>query len=536
MQMRNKKRVFYGDHRPSMMERHVEPVAEKAETGDGGGGLSPPKANVGARPSTTFGVPTLNVPGGDENEGAKNERTAKSRSVFGVDTVWEREMAKLKAIQEAEKKATTTAEMERLAREREKIEKADRRRSRFLKSKSMMADPNAPHFDLPNPNRMSLGIPDLAAGPGEKRITMFGDNRLSVLPPGARNSVMPDAHGDDGEGGEPRPPTLMFNNDNPDSPGLGVENWFESSSEDSDDDNIPLSSFNPSVRGSVAGSVRAMSPQATRNSQGRPPVSPAAIRVPPPPQLPVLATDDDESSDEDVPLSKVKATAHDSDEEVPLSRIRKGGAAPAPKTEGAPEDSGPATGSTMRLVSNLPDAESADKDKDKPALSLLPETSSFGLELQNTLANISPSDAKDEDDDDIPLYLRRQKAKEEKKKEQTVEEIEDDLPLAWKHANAAQKQASQRAQTMAPSMNVNPYASVYMSGYGMPGMPMGGMGPMGMGGMGHMSMMMPNMGMPPNVPYGPAPEVPDPGSNIDNWRKQVGSLAPAKTGTSGQTL
>jgi hypothetical protein len=469
-------------------------------------GLSPPTADITARPLTTVGMPTA---GGE----TARDRAAKSRSVFGVDTVWEREMEKLRAIQEAEKKATDAATMERLARERERVEK---RQSRWLKTRSMaLPDTTAPQFELPNPNRMSVGIPDLAAGPGEKRITMFGDNRKSMMFAGdnAVNEEDEDAENDkegeadaDGEGeGEAadsdlkRPPTIFKEAGAPASPLGGVDKWFGSSDgsdSEGDEDNVPLSS----VRGSVFGSIRGVSPN--------PNLNPTKKVVPPQPRLPAVAMSDDGSSDEDVPLSKVKELVHDSDEEVPLSKLRTSG------------------GNPVRSKKTTPVSASGPKlDTD------------FGTDLEKTFANIGAEADKAAaspatpviDEDDLPLFMRRQKAHEQRKKEQTAEEIEDDLPLAWKHAGAAQKQASQR-QPQAQSMMYGPY----MSGYGMPGMPMGGMGMggMGMNGMGmgggmpgsmggHMSMMAPqmnmNMGYPADVP------APDPGSNIDNWRKQVGT-------------
>ncbi|KAF8812450.1 hypothetical protein BYT27DRAFT_6420940 [Phlegmacium glaucopus] len=136
-QMRSKQRVFTGDERPSMMAREqrastlIDPASLQARPISkrlSSYGSSKSQQALGRQNSLTM-KPLLNF----EDEDDKNlhplpaaGRLPPSRTVFGVDTLWEREMAKLKEIEAREAREKE----ERLKREEERERKNMEKKSK----------------------------------------------------------------------------------------------------------------------------------------------------------------------------------------------------------------------------------------------------------------------------------------------------------------------------------------------------------------------------------------------------------------------
>lgn len=591
--MHSKQRQFWGDNRPSMMARQSTLIDPNALTAplqplvqNDDDLLSPlPRSVAGSqpgssskRPNTMHDVPALNLPSGDGGDSAADQRMGKSRSVFGVDTLWEREMVKLKGLQEAQSKADAEAAAKEAEKERKKAERAEKRKSRWGRKSKMLDASDVPQFDEQGRPISMTPVDDGGMGSMNSESRM---SRLSMMDPRMGSDDIEELDGRYDESNAStaervpaRPPTLSFEPESPAigsiepeqpappperRPGsrLGVDDWFQSSDEE-DGGNGGRNSRNRPVSAQPPQLVRPVSDG--ESSEEELPLS--RLRR-------VAVDDDDSSSDEDVPLSRIKAQVADSDEEVPLSQLKKGGlpkldtdvgsgsldllpsqASPRSPGSGAVSDAAVASGEASGAITPLSgDAADVKSPVSVPAIS---------------------TPANDEDDDE-PLLIRQARRSRmvmspaggesaasgsNAGANQTVEEIEDDLPLAWKHAGAAQRQhEARKGASPQPGMQHMPsfYGSPYgmpgmtMSAYGMPqmgmmqpspmmGMPMqqpmmpqmmGGMPGMGMGGM-------PGMGMPGMGGMGMPPSFEDPGSNIDHWRKQV-ELAPMPTG-SGQSV
>ncbi|KAG7096978.1 hypothetical protein E1B28_004374 [Marasmius oreades] len=119
-QMKGKQRVFTGDDRPSMMKRGtlIDPESLRRPVSQTiGPGLSR-RGSLNSQPLLKF----------DDEHGphSSQQPVPQVRSVFGVDTLWEREMAKLKVIE-----AQEAAERER--REREEAAKSKKNRKKGKK-------------------------------------------------------------------------------------------------------------------------------------------------------------------------------------------------------------------------------------------------------------------------------------------------------------------------------------------------------------------------------------------------------------------
>ncbi|KAG6861603.1 hypothetical protein C0995_014510 [Termitomyces sp. Mi166 len=156
-QMRNKQRVFTGDERPSMMARasnqrsntlidpatlQSRPVSQHLSSV---GHLTSQQA-PGRRNSVNI-KPLLNFDDEDKGANTTASRLPHGRSVFGVDTLWEREMAKLKEIEareeqeEEERKLREVAEGDRKSKKR--FKRKDRSKS-ALKSEPESLSPKIP--------------------------------------------------------------------------------------------------------------------------------------------------------------------------------------------------------------------------------------------------------------------------------------------------------------------------------------------------------------------------------------------------------
>ncbi|KIY71448.1 hypothetical protein CYLTODRAFT_418838 [Cylindrobasidium torrendii FP15055 ss-10] len=123
--MKAKQRVFRGDDRPSMMARgHSGTLVNPSELG---------RPGLGRQSSYLSSAPGANEPllNFDDDEkvqsrlaATRGKGTPNARSVFGVDTLWEREMAKLKEMEaqekaEEEERERNTA-LEQIAQDRKK--------------------------------------------------------------------------------------------------------------------------------------------------------------------------------------------------------------------------------------------------------------------------------------------------------------------------------------------------------------------------------------------------------------------------------
>ncbi|KAJ2931738.1 hypothetical protein H1R20_g5357, partial [Candolleomyces eurysporus] len=151
-QMRNKQRVFTGDQRPSMMARNssarVSTLIDPATLND------PPAPAAGKRTSTFDSLGPQNALGrrnsfkpllNFDNDKvpqtqATPDRVAKNKSVFGVDTLWEREMVKLREIQEQER---IDEEARRKAEEEEARRKMDKEKKKRKKKKGVAEEEEA---------------------------------------------------------------------------------------------------------------------------------------------------------------------------------------------------------------------------------------------------------------------------------------------------------------------------------------------------------------------------------------------------------
>lgn len=328
-------------------------------------------------------------------------RMTKSRSVFGVDQIWEREMEKLKVIQEKE----AIAREEAAARDRAKEEKAAQKYKGKGKAEGKKVKGKATEDQTPERPAMhqarsasSFELVSGHASPGFEEVSPV--RPVPDLPPMLHFSpekagpVMSQQQGD-GSKGMPRRAAATS---------VHLDDWIDSSDDE----------FGPSSRARASTSDKV-----------------AAARAP----VPAIAEDSD--SEEDVPLSRLApavaagrqsaqlapaAMESDSEDEVPLSKL----AAKSPVT---------ATSSN-----NQPPAPADEAASGSLGLANVPEPASSG-----GLTAPPPAQAaeQDEGDDDIPLAVRRARTEAMAALEgkTRVEEIEDDLPLGYKHAEAAQRRA-----------------------------------------------------------------------------------------------
>ncbi|KAI0036713.1 hypothetical protein K488DRAFT_40474 [Vararia minispora EC-137] len=286
--MRNKQRVFYGDARPSMMSRPtnkrsntlIDPTTLSQRPGSQLMDTSLARRNsYGPKPLLDLNedgeLPIPRRPG----------QMPSTRSVFGVDTLWEKEMAKLQQIEAQE------AELRKVDEERKQaaLAKESKRKKRKSKGKELDVKPLQDSIPSPasspsaeQPTRVSLTAPVLPDIP--QNIT-----RGPPPPPGADESDS-DSDSSDASAGKATTPR-----------------WFAGASDDGHEDGP--------VRKPGVG---------PRYPHGRPR------------EQPLKQLQDDDDSEEDVPLVATvdralqRATRanlqtalapDDSDEDKPLSRV-----------------------------------------------------------------------------------------------------------------------------------------------------------------------------------------------------------------------
>ncbi|KAJ8086603.1 hypothetical protein PM082_005426 [Marasmius tenuissimus] len=284
VQMKGKQRVFTGDDRPSMMKRGtlIDPQSLHRPISQPFG----PSPGV-SRGNSLNSKPLLNFDEDNQNLSPYQQQSA-VRSVFGVDTLWEREMAKLKVME-----AEEAAERERLEREEAtKPKKKGKKGKKGTRAADVSNEPSpqatpppdtpAQEYEaVPKISDVAPTLPDIATS----TVRVVSSTNAPVIrgPP----PVIEDDGSDSGD--SDRAPRRAAPK---------VEGW--NSSDDEEDDDGPKRTTGVGLRYSYT--------KAESESRPRP-------------------ADDD--SDEDVPLSmhiqraavhsRLQAPADDSDEDKPLS-------------------------------------------------------------------------------------------------------------------------------------------------------------------------------------------------------------------------
>ncbi|KAJ6539308.1 hypothetical protein B0H19DRAFT_1002561 [Mycena capillaripes] len=161
-EMRTKQRVFTGDDRPSMMARPkaqrrstlIDPASLQAGPEPQGRPLtqhtssfdSPGSQQGLGRKNSLNAKPLLNFDDDDKLRPGPNRRPSNNRSVFGVDTLWERELVKLKEIEAQEKveedlrKAKEAQEEARENKRRGKAKRKDKSKGREYSPVAVMPE------------------------------------------------------------------------------------------------------------------------------------------------------------------------------------------------------------------------------------------------------------------------------------------------------------------------------------------------------------------------------------------------------------
>ncbi|KAJ7498939.1 hypothetical protein FB451DRAFT_16777 [Mycena latifolia] len=172
--MRTKQRVFTGDDRPSMMARPqaqrrstlIDPASLQARHDSQGRPLTQRISSFDSqgsqqalgRKNSLNAKPLLNFDDDDKllRAGPSAGRVPNSRSVFGVDTLWERELVKLKEIEAKEK----IEEDLRRAKEAEDEARESKRRGRKAKRKDKSnARDYSPVAQIPDAMNTSESVP-----------------------------------------------------------------------------------------------------------------------------------------------------------------------------------------------------------------------------------------------------------------------------------------------------------------------------------------------------------------------------------------
>ncbi|KAL5527453.1 hypothetical protein ACEPAG_6244 [Sanghuangporus baumii] len=189
-EMRGKQRVFKGDQRPSMMHRGslnrsstlIDPSSLNARPTPSRMPSSQPDTAL-ARRGSRNSKPLLAIDDNGqiaETSDAREMRMTQTKSVFGVDTLWEREMAKLKEIEaqekiEQEERNRKMEEEERKWQEKEERKKAKRGKKKKDKDLSAELSPSPSSVAVsPLSSRKeaapSLSLPDIPTVTSRKRI------------------------------------------------------------------------------------------------------------------------------------------------------------------------------------------------------------------------------------------------------------------------------------------------------------------------------------------------------------------------------
>ncbi|KAH9482634.1 hypothetical protein JR316_0004734 [Psilocybe cubensis] len=198
LQMRSKQRVFTGDQRPSMMARSstlIDPASlQKRPTNDRTSSYGPPNPQSGLsrHPSSTM-KPLLSFEGEDDKPlqpSPTATRLPATRSVFGVDTLWQREMAKLKEMEAREQEEQAARRVKEEEEENRKQKKKEKRKKKD-KDVSTVGSPEqlepiedaqniAPPPTLPDIQRATRRVP---AKPSDSDISSESDDDEPSIQP-----------------------------------------------------------------------------------------------------------------------------------------------------------------------------------------------------------------------------------------------------------------------------------------------------------------------------------------------------------------
>ncbi|KAG8716292.1 hypothetical protein FRC11_005122 [Ceratobasidium sp. 423] len=268
-QLHGRQRVFRGDNRPAMMDRGqirtqstlIDPIAlqPRPVTVFPHGPITANTANTEQRPNANRAStiqPLLNF--GSDEQG----RVANSKSVFGVDTLWEKEMAKLREMQE----------QQRLDQEAQKAREEEKQKRKLKKGKKGKGK-----------NEVQASSPtavDVTDSPSAPEL-----NRLSSAPPTLPNITPLNQQAPPASPGESESSLPAANHRRRSVATLDAGGWFAGSSDGEEESD------------------------AKRDSG---------------PRAAPVSGERDEDSDDDVPLTniKVRAPMSDDDDDAPLSNLK----------------------------------------------------------------------------------------------------------------------------------------------------------------------------------------------------------------------
>lgn len=425
-------------------------------------------------------------------------------SVFGVDTLWEKEVSKLERMKQADIQAD--AEEERLRDEETRkwnSKKGKGREKSGKRGQSTLGRAGDEENQSPGASgAQHPGSPGAPILPDISRVSTSGRPRAAP--------VRDDFSDDDGMA-EFGAGAVTKERRRASTATLGVKGWFAGGSDDEDD----ASRRSPDSRALTPNSASPY-PRGSLSPAGR--------------LAPVIDQDDE---DEDVPLvakmNQIRASvfarpqqaADDSDEDAPLVNLK----AKPRNSDGAEL---PIASSNLTAPENPPQKTSSDEDEDEDNVPLgLRASSLFPSTLNIPSANPAAASgaagggaSSDEDEDEKPLGLRYSMAPADQQQQQ--------------YSTLMQQQQQQQQQ----QMYMQHMAHSSMASFSA----MGAFGPMGMGSIGPGSFMAPQMtggsmamGMGMGMPMPmqmqmpmtlPTPAIPNPAdaakiNRVDNWRKGV---------------
>lgn len=434
------------------------------------------------------------------------DRLTKSTSVFGVDEIWEKEMAKLRIMQENER--AEKAREEEQVRLKEEAKAAKKNKGKRKKKAESGYEPVAlrdeAEADQKEGQDQDLQRSSEVVVEGFSPIRKTGDlpPMVTFSPEKAPVKSAPRIAEEKSEVGEER-----------DAAGLPRRELSEGGSDSEDD--IPLSRFR-------------------RSTLDRRPTSGLDK---PSPSAPVLVAASESSDDEDA--------------DIPLSQLRK----PKPTAPTAPHKASPDKPVLSIETDFAPSYDQVEQLHTTGSLGLaLPATAIEKTMADLTQPSISQPTGGEEEDDDVPLLLRQAHIKATAPAVTGHDDDDDDVPLGLRQTMRHSSMTFSPIQPPHPGAFMSPYghpASVYgyppqqpswpspfhhhhhhqqqqQHAFGYPFAHMPAPSPMAMGMPHHMSM---NMAMPPLPNFSmmslPMPTMDGAGhvqvqhDNIDSWRKGV---------------
>ncbi|TRM67562.1 hypothetical protein BD626DRAFT_479156 [Schizophyllum amplum] len=295
-EMRSKQRVFKGDDRPTMMARgqlqrqttfidpatlNLRPQTQRMSSYQSAPDIM--RRNSQGKPLIDMAAEGLTPPR------ALGQPSA-VRSVFGVDTLWERETAKLRELEAQEK----LEEEERLRKEAEEEARNPKKKKKGKKGKKDQAGESSLSVNEISPSASSVAATPAAATPDVPRISAEPPTLPAIPKATARRPPPPtddDDSSDSDDSEDERPVAARPNGQRSDS-----QKWFAGASDDEDD--------------------------GPRRTTGTGPRNPRKAASQPPPG---------DDSEEDLPLAAtlnramarqtIAQAADDSDEDKPLAAV-----------------------------------------------------------------------------------------------------------------------------------------------------------------------------------------------------------------------